>query len=349
MTVVNQIKASDIPLQNLVADGKFLYTNPSNELKRDDIFHVNDLAFHTGIRKGLVKTINADPKLFDVSAGDGIIIDNTDPLNPIVTRISFPETLAITDPNLTAGTSHVYIDSAGVLTVETLPPTRSDVQNRLSLGTLVHDTVAQTIVVVVPDPVISYGSSATEIEDMVIGNGGITLRGGVITPASTDLSVNISAILVREFGRNFGINPGFPNVEDIPAKSPVLAANFFKVLNDGTNFVVDPVVKTDQLDPTVINLDGLGDLINISMNNFSKIRVFVSAIDNNVLFYYGTKEYSTLLDATTLPEPTFVEHPSTLGTSPIADIVIRNNVTDLADGIVVGTVAIHPVKSRVLS
>jgi len=353
---INRIRTSEIT--DLIANappgevklsyvGAFL--DDSGEAIKDTLGHLTDYMLHTGITKGLTKSVNAgNPKLVDIEAGEGIIIDRSDPLNPVLTRVIFLGAVGVTDPNLTLSLSHVYIDSAGVLTVEATRPTKTDIETRLSLGGLVHDTVAEIILFPTPDPIIAYGSSATEIEELVL-SGGKTLDGGIITPASNDLSLDVIAAIVSQYGRNFVTNPGSPNNPNIPARAPIPAANFFKAFVEaGGDLNLDN--SSNQLDPSLINTDGLGTLGTLMNNTFSVIRVFISATDNNFVIYYGTKQYDSaeqgLAEASF--ETTFQEHISTKTISPVANIAIREDVTDLAAALLTDPLQaiIMPVRIR---
>jgi len=329
-------------------DHRIVFANGTGKMRKDILGHVLDYATHTGILQGLTKSVNAgDDKLFDIEAGEGIIIDRTDPINPVLTRIIFPQTLGITDPNLTDALSHVYIDITGTVIVRNTSPTQTNLEEELYLGGQVHDTAAQIILFPIPDPVIAYGTSATEIVETVL-SGGRTLEGGFLFPSGAmDLTLAITAATVNQWGRNFVNNPGDPNITPIPPRVIIPASNFFKVFDDGAgSLVFFPQPTTDVLEPTLMNLNGAGTLVALQPGRYSIIRVFISAGDENVVFYYGTQQYMTLIEAQAAIETTFVENEATFSISPIAKIFIEEGVTDLTAGLLAGTVVIQRITSR---
>lgn len=321
-----------------------VFLDGSNDAIKDTLNDVEDLMLHTGIRKDLTLTINADNTKFDVAAGEAIIV-NRDPIptNSTVTRINFPQTLAITDPNLTEALSHVYMSSTGTLTVETDPPTLSDISDRIYLGSLLH--ISSVIVSIVPNPIIAHGTSNTEIIELVAG-GGTTLSGAIVTANGANLTLDISVGLLRQYGRAFGVDANRPNEIETPVQAPIPAGNFFKAYIDGTGDLIQEN-GTNLLDPTQFNEDGLGTLETVANNQFTIIRVFYAGVTNDVILYFGTEEFSTLSAARVAPELTWVEHPGTRDISPIAKIIIREDVTDLASAIAGGTAEIQEIQSRV--
>lgn len=304
---------------------------------------VVDLTLHTGVRSGFVKTINADPTKIDIAAGTGIIVDDTDPLLPIIIPINLPAQIGITDPFLTSPLSHLYIDKFGARIFKVTTPTRDDVKNLLYLGGIVHDS--GIISFPVPDPIVAQGTSRTEMETLVFG-GGVTLEGGELSPTEPDLTLKISAAIVNQYGRNFQNDPGSPNITDFAAQDPIPQGSFFKVLTSiVSGFVFD--TSTNLLNPLQFNENSAGILVNVANQKYTTIRAFASAADNNVLFYYGTEEFASLTDAMTIPEQTFTEDPITKNISPIAKIFIRQDVTNLTTAISGGTTAaIQFIKNR---
>lgn len=321
-----------------------VFLDDSGEAIKDTLNHVEDLMLHTGIRKGLTLTVNADDTKFDIAAGEAIIVDrDPDPTNSTVTRINFSETLAITDPNLTEALSHVYMNSAGTISVETDPPTLSDVNDRIYLGSLLH--ISSVIDSAVPNPIIAHGTSITEMIALVLG-GGSTLLGALVTANGANLSLDVAAGLLQQYGRGFNVDANRPNEAETPVQAAIPSGNFFKAYINGSGDLVQEN-GTNLLDPTQFNEDGLGTLETVANNQFTIVRVFYAGITNDVILYFGTEEFSTITAARAAPELTWIEHPGTRDISPIAKIIIREDVTDLASAIAGGTAEIQEIKSRI--
>jgi len=310
---------------------------------KDTIAHLEDVTLHTGVRLGLTLSINSDTT-FDVAAGEAIIVDrHPNPEKSAVTRILKTATIGILDTNLSEALSHIFMDDVGNITVDTSPPmTLSDINDKIYLGAIVH--VGSIIVAIVPDPIIAHGSSSTEMAELVFG-GGTKLDGSIISANGANLNLDITNGILRQLGRGFVLNANFPNEVETPASTPVATADFFKVFIDATGDLVGDN-GDNLLDPSVINLNGLGTLVSVGGGNFSIIRVFQAGITNDLIFYYGTEAFATISDAQAAIEPTWIEHEDTRDISPVAKIFIQGNTTDLAAGVAGDTVLIQAIRSR---
>lgn len=315
----------------------------SLKILQEQIDNVENESLHTGVRRGLTLVLNTTTT-FDVAEGDAIIVNNDpNPLETTITKISKAEETGILDTNLSEAISHIYMDAAGTITVETQPPmTISDVFDRIYLGTILH--FSGIIVAVIPDSIVAHGSSNTGIMDLVFA-GGTKATGSLITANGANLQLDITDGILRQVGRGFGVNANAPNDVETPASSPVLQADFFLIYLDAAGDVVTDN-SSNVLDPAQINLNGAGTLTSVGMNNYSVIRVFQAGITNDLLFYYGTIAFATIADAQSLAEPTWVEHEDTRTLSPVAKIYIRGNVTDLATAITAGDAIIESITSR---
>lgn len=351
--MTTQIK--DFPPEKLGFDGKVPFSNAAGETKLTESVSIEELNMHTGIRTGGEITINGgDNTKYDVAAGTAIIVNRDDPENPIVKRITFAADIGRSvEPG---HVTFVYVNEFGVLEQSALIPSPLDVKERPFVGQLIHLTATSQILYSLKNPIVAHGTSQTEINALVLANGASRVSGCLIEPASTDLSLKISAGQVKQYGRNFHIDPGNPNFRDTPATDPVLASEFFKSTTNPIDglILITPGVKTDQLDPTLFNADGLlagGETDGLTAvspsNRFTVIRVFLSANSNALILYYGTKQYVTAQEGLSAAEPNFKEAVETFSTSPIAKIAIRGDVTDLAAGIIAGNVVIMQISERI--
>lgn len=338
---------SDLPPGEVQVSSVFPFNDSVPDTLQDTFDHVEDLTLHTGVRNGLEVTINADTTRFDIAVGQAIIINrDPDPRASVVTRITFPETLAILDTNLGDTFSHIYMDNLGVITTEVNSPSLADLNDRIHLGQLIH--VGGVIVTVLQNAIIAHGSSITKIAQVVFG-GGLTLDGGVVSANGNNLSLDISATKLEQFGRGFQLDANNPNVLEPAPQSPLPVPNFGKVfIEAGGDLNLD--LSTNTLNPSQINLDGLGTLTTISpLNNYSVVRCFYAGLpgtSSRLILYYGTKSYATSDDALAAAEPTFEEHPETRQLSPVSKIALKGNVSDLATAIGNGDAVIQMVTRR---
>lgn len=306
--------------------------------------YTENITLHTGVRKGMALTINADTTRFDVAAGTVIKVDRTDPLNVIVTSLNFAGLTAQLDTNLTATFSHVFIDEiTGVVTTELNGPlSLTDLTNRIYLGQLVHN--ASVIVNIFINSIVAHGSTISEMAMMVF-SGGVRLNGVMISGGGADLTVNVTSGILQQYGRSFDVDPNTPNNYDYPVRTPLPLGQLVKAFVDGIgNLVLDRTTNT--INPAQFDEDGLGTLVNVSpAGDYTVIRVFASG-GNDAIFYYGTARYANAEAALAAPEPTFVEHIDTIQLSPIAYIAIKGNVTDLTAALASGDAVVMIVSRR---
>lgn len=305
---------------------------------------VENTTLHTGVRKDMSKSINAgDSDLFDVASGTAIKVDRTDPLNVIVTTLTFAGVTGQLDTNLTVPLSHVYVDiDTGVVTTELNPPTVSDIINRIYLGELLHDN-ANTIVAEVPNPIIATGSSDTEIIGLAFGDAE-TLDIGVLVP-DADLMLATASSILKQHGRGFALDPNTPNTVNGPQQVPIPIGDFFLAFIDGSGNLAGSGAGND-LDPLQYNLDGAGTLVNVPNNRFQKIRVFEAGITNDKIFYYGTEDFASSSEALNDLGTAWVEHEGTRDISPKAILAIRQDVTCLSSAQASGFFVIVMIRTR---
>jgi len=307
--------------------------------------YTENITLHTGIRRGLTMTV-ASGTTFDVAEGEAIIVDkDPNPLLTVVTQITKAAQSGIIDTNLSQALSHIVMDAAGTITVETDPPqTLSDITDRIHLGDILH--VLGVIVDIVPNPIVAHGTSSSEIANLVFG-GGTVLQGGVVSANGANLKIDISPATLRQAGRGFTLNKNSPNEVEEPAQTPIPIGNLFLSFIDGSGNLAG-INTVNDIDPTLINTGGLGTLLDVGNNNFSIIRFFAAARTGDVVAYYGTKAYNNLNDALTVPETTFTEHPDTRDISFVAKLIIKKEVTDLAAAIAGGLDAVFvPERIRI--
>ena len=168
---------------------------------------------------------------------------------------------------------------------------------------------------------------------------------GDLTPNGANLMLNTEASTVKEHGRGIDQDTNRPNISEVPGESPIAIGNFFLIFIDGSgNIVSNP--SSNVLDPTQFNEDGLGVLETVSNIQFTKIRVFEAAGTNDRLFYYGTEEFSSSMDALNDIGTVWVEHEGTRDIAPKAVIAIREDVVDLTAALASGFYVRKNIRTR---
>jgi len=328
----------------------FMRRTPSRAVKNQEIPvtmggpSLAEYGMHTGVRQGLELSATLFGTTFDIAAGRGIMVNaEPDPRATTVSQVPFAETLGITDLFLTDTFTYIFLNSIGAVIQRVTPPsTLDDLNNLIFLGKLRH--FASQIVTVDNNPVMAHGSSLGHVAKLLF-NGGTKLNGAQLTPNGANLQLDVSAGLLEQNGRGRTTNENNPNIYISSAQVPVPAATFFKAFVDGVGeLILDN--SNNLLDPTMFNDGALGTLVAVGNNQFTNIRVVEAAESEALVFYYGTEEFGTLVDAEVAPEPTFTEHPDTIELSPLAIITIKREVADLAAGIAAGTAAIRLISHR---
>ncbi len=329
------------------SESKLVFENTAGLTKRDIVDTISNLSLHTGVISGFTTTINADPTRFDITSGTAIVVDRSDPTNPVVTFLDFSGVTAQLDTNLGDVFSHLYVDiDTGVVTTELNGIlSLADLYDRVHIGQLIHQ--GGNIVIVVDNVVVAHGSSTSEIANLVFGGGEkLSLTGSVITANGANLQVNLSAGLLRQFGTGFKGNPGNPNEYEAPDQNSIPVGKFIKV-HDASGGPLIRDMSDNLLDPDQYNQDGLGTLVSVSPSSrFTVVRVFRAAGTDDVLFYYGTAQYTTADEALSASEPTFVENIETVQVAPIAKIAIQGDVTDFQSALSTGAAVVMPESHR---
>lgn len=339
----------ELPPEQILDNSIIPFENGSGDTKQSVSKEIANLTLHTGVIKGMQVTENGgDNTLFDVAAGSAIKVDRTDPDNVIVTQVTFSGLTGQLDTNLSESFSSVFMDpDTQVVTTEIEPPdSLSDLNNKIFLGTILH--TAGVISAENDNPIIAYGSSLSELAEMVLG-GGVTITGGLITANGANLKLDVALGIFQQFGRGRQFDPNNPNTEEIAAQVPVPVGSFIKMYEDaGGDLVID--ASNNDMDPIQFNEDGLGTLQTVANNQFTVVRCFYAVLPggfSRLALYYGTQEFTTITGALAAVETTFVENIDTIRLSPLAKIAIKENVTDLAAGLIAGDVVIQPILRRV--
>lgn len=339
----------ELPEEQILSDSIIPFENGSGITKRSTPTKITYLTLHTGVIKGMVVSVNAgDDTKFDMSVGTALKVDRTDPDNVIVTTVDFPGLTAQLDTNLTEPFSNVFVDpDTQVATTEIDPPdSLSDLNDRISCGTILH--TSGVISALLDNPIIAYGSSISEIAEMVLG-GGVTVSGGEVTANGANLKLDVTTGVFQMYGRGRQFDTNNPNTSEIAAQVPVPVGNFIKFFEDALGVgIID--ATTNDMDPTQFNDGGLGTLVTVANNQFTVFRGFYAVLPagtTRLVTYYGTQEFSSASLALSSVEPTFKESESIIRLAPVSEIAVRQDVVDLTAALASGLAIIEQKLRRV--
>jgi hypothetical protein len=319
LTITGVTEGSEIYLSDTNA-GQFIYTPPTditsrisqighvittgvttakilieieNELGFADISNtelsiITENSFSTGIRVGGEMSINGgDNTLIDISEGSGVIVDNyTDPLNPVVTNVSWDAITGLSLTYLTANTgSYLFIESDGTTIKQkpnTLPPNEADYRDYLFLGLVGH--ASNTFINNVFNAPTQLVSPVNQHVDLTSSIGPFSISGNRLSTIPNTLELEKSAGRSFFYGGNFHTDPKIPSQLNtgLLSGSTLVYAKGDKVIGpNGTT------VDTDNYDP-----NGLGVITSIPGNNYTTHRIWHSPKNNLLVFQYGQYVYA---------------------------------------------------------
>lgn len=282
------------------------------------------LASSTGLVKGGVISINADPAKFNLSAGAGEIVDLTDPDNPVVTPVSWSAYTAQTVTNLaTQEVTYILINSSGAIVQQATYPTPIERRDMIFVGRLNHsNNVSISFADTFPDYKLSIVAGFFDLVDAMAP---FKATGLVPSPNGANLKFNVSA--GDAFFRSTGYSTNIKNPNIVPFTGQTPQA-FRKVTQTTT------VDLSDVTDVDPVNYDVAGTVTAVpggaGTTTIQRIFKFRSG---GVRVAYGQNTYSNLSAAlVALQQDSFVPLPTNEQTSIlIGFIVIQKNCTSLQD------------------
>jgi hypothetical protein len=238
----------------------------------------------TGIVEGGIISINGgDNAKFDVSAGHGVVIDETDPDAPIVYNVSWTAFSAQTVTNLATDTvTYVSINSAGSLVQSTSPPVASDGQLSIFIGQLGHANNTSIGAAVVTPNIFNNGTNLIRAISETLG---VLGTGNEVTANGANLSINKAVgTLVKE-----GINY---EAATTARHTKVMAAQTLATFRRRTQTGLGATATT--IDPA--NYDLAGVITAVPANKYTNQRVYLIS-SGNIVIQYGQTLHSNMLDA----------------------------------------------------
>ena len=296
-------------------------------------YSVNSLQLGTELIEGGEITIDAGNLTFSVEPMTYQHVDTwTDPLSPVVTRVTTAKFTGITPQFLnTSITSSIAIGLNGAIKQFSSVPTGEDVREYASIGVVVHSNLAT----------ISSASQATQgssaniagtFADFRSAFGQINLNGNVFT-VKTLLTIKKSLGSAFGISQNYKNNPKNPNIVTTQAIDPV---TFLLTYRDGLGGWTN-TVETD-IDPTLYD-DGSGTLVSVGANEWTVQPIWLATGSGTVVIGYGQEVYATQDDA--LAAIRFVDllvNPIVENLIKRASVVVRGGASDLAiptDGVII--------------
>ena len=291
---------------------------------------------------GILSTVNGTTT-FNVSSGEGIIIDfnastTTDPY-PTIKKITWPLSSSI--PLYYSGSAqitYVGIDTNGQVVQRRSPFSGVDYQDYISLGRILHQSNAVSNGTIT-SPFVSYGQS-TWNADFNRAFGPLKISGHTLAPSGsgTTLALTKSAGDSYVEGRNYTTDPNSPNLVLGSVEGAQLSSKIFRIYSNisGTPTILNNGnLGYTGIEPGKYNPGNLGVTSSVSNNQFTIQRVFwfPNSVNKAFFIYYGTTQYGTISDAlNSIPTDFFVEGANTAGAAIlVAYLIVREDCGSLND------------------
>lgn len=222
----------------------------------------------------------------DVSAGSGVIYDNTDPANPTYTVVNFN---AVNDLSVTSNaTNYITVNSAGVVSASTTAPTESEYRTKIYLGRVAKN--GSVVRSVAPEPYIIQ-NIAPALGDLYSAIGMIK-DGLTISAVGANKQIAVASGGIDGYGINFQTSPTAPNRIVYSSQSPQTFRMVTQTGAQGGDTLLLPVGFYDN--------GGVITAIPGSSNRASIFTVYkFGASTGNVRIFYGQSYYNSLAEAFT--------------------------------------------------
>ncbi|KKN69857.1 hypothetical protein LCGC14_0436810 [marine sediment metagenome] len=279
--------------------------------------------FQTGVLTPCNVTINADPTKFDSVVCTGVVIDSSDPTNPVSTNVDIAARTAVADAFPASDTTWLLIDDTDTLSQVNVSPSAIERRDKIVIGSLVK--AGGVIILTVDNQIPAYGLLKT-FEDQLMMLGGMA-SDAVIGTSDNDLSLDVTAGEIISLGRGIPFDVKKPNTTLTPAQTPFPVGKLFKSYENVSGVVViDPT--TNQIDPN--NFASAGVLTPVSAGKYTIQRGILFPATDVLALYYGNTEYDTLAEAASqLETEDWSEHPDTMAGAFRAWIIVQEGTTDL--------------------
>lgn len=278
----------------------------------------------TGILEGGVLSGVIGGTTFDITAGNGIILDNyTDPSNPVITRVTWPAMTGITATQIGTGneSNYVFIDKDGNV-VQKPTRTRSDLRDKIYVGLVGVDlTQIQAIVSTKASPITQVAHTIDDLADAI---GAINIAGNVYGPNGANLKIDKTAGEVFQVGINFDVNKKNPNYRTNATQTDTGSFYFYRDGVGGFN-----VLPYNDVDPTQYD-DGSGTLQPVGANQWTIVPIYMGTITDSAFLLYGQGVYGSKVVAQGLLATQKIETPPVLMDTILRGyLIVRGGATNL--------------------
>lgn len=293
----------------------------------------NRIGVSTGwLSGGEITVSGGDPAKFDYAAGTGLIVDETDPNNLVVTKVSWNGATAVVPEFLaTQGVSFTAIDINGDLQQAATFPVGDNLRDFIQLGGVTHGDNVNISNTSDFTSAVPY-QIAPSLTDLMIALGVINTSGNVFSGAAAgNLKFDKTVGTIFYFGIASKQTPNTPNVKTTPA---LASPNVLFTWRDGAGGFNTTV--SDAVVAGVFDDDSGGDANGpdgtVTTNNWVNIRIKYSPDLEETIMEYGQTTYNSSANAVAgILTDSFGDNPSFVGVPIRAYVSLRGAATDMTD------------------
>ena len=282
----------------------------------------------TGLINGGELTVNGvDGTKVDVAAGTGIIVDNhTDPLNPIMTQVTWGAQSKV-DPYIgLTELSGVYIDVTGTVGfLDDAAPTNEQRRDFIFLGWTDHADGSVTLREAYNEPYWCL-DNFNQLQDFVDNFGAFNIWGNYYTAAGSDLTIQRSEGQVFDNGTNYIVSKKSPNIITTTTENPTNMTYYHR---DSGGEWVNSNAPVSAIDP--IQYDTPTGLLPVPAGKWTIQVVTYYAPQNKTSIQYGQTCYNTKEEALSALQVTITFNPYNRWDVLRARIVVSKECTNLLD------------------
>lgn len=266
----------------------------------------------TGLLFGGDLSINVSGDSFDVTAGEGQILDNTDVQNQMTYQVTWDAFTA--QAPASTGVNYIYINTAGNLLQTTTPPSYEDRLDKLFLGRVIYNG---TTILATPSDKDFIQQLGQQLRSLAVAQG-ISRISGLTLSGNAGLTFNIGSGVMFDFGVGNYLNPHEVSI------STINNATFQYVTTNGT-------IATDRTNIDPDQYDNAGTLTTVGNNKFTIQDVYLFS-SGNVRVQYGQAEYDNIQEAlNSIRTRTYTQGPNLNLGFKVGFIIVRKGATSLTN------------------
>lgn len=266
---------------------KFNYSNYQNY----DAAYFGSSSLTTGIITGGIMSVNvSQPNKVDIAAMTGIIVDYTDPVNPMVKQVTTTAQTAVTLASTSRIVTWWMVDANGNFIQQATQPTQTQRRTNIQLGITAYSSSANAIFNIQTTPVITRQPN-NQLYDLMYALGPFSINGNMVSANGANLSWNKSAGTLFSAGFNYAQSSTNPH--SISSAGTIASAFRYSTQLTGSQ----SLTQTTTLDVGHFDSGGVITAIGGGVNTCSIHRIFQFAtnlISEQFAIQYGQATYASL-------------------------------------------------------